>query len=141
MLSRIKKIFLNYKELKHLAYHDSLTGLLNRNWLYKNINSIHRKYVYFIDLNDLKSINKNGHTCGDNYIKSTIDSISLKKTDILIRYAGDEFILFSNELEVISTNKLYSVGFCEIKNNILDAINTADKNMIYYKNLYKNNKL
>ena len=57
MLSRIKRIFTEYKEIKYLAYHDSLTGLLNRNWLYKNIDFIDHKYVYFIDINgDRKSV-------------------------------------------------------------------------------------
>jgi len=73
--------------LKYLAYHDSLTGLLNRNWLYKNIDQIKAKYVYFIDINDLHKVNEKGHTFGDEYIKKVIATI--KHNGTLLRYAGD----------------------------------------------------
>ena len=74
------KIIKHWKELKYLAYHDSLTGLLNRNWLYKNIDQINTKYVYFIDINDLHKVNENGHTFGDEYIKVAIATIKHKGT-------------------------------------------------------------
>ena len=70
-----------YKELRYLAYHDSLTKLYNRNWLYKNIDSIKRKYVYFIDINDLHEINKAGHTFGDKHIIKCVDAIKTAKND------------------------------------------------------------
>jgi GGDEF domain-containing protein len=138
MLSRIRRIFTGYMELKHLAYHDSLTGLKNRNWLYKNINKIKLKYVYFIDINDLHKINKLGHTCGDEYIKMVVKSINCE--GVLVRYAGDEFILFSNIENVIKTNNLYSVGSSDVGFNLLDSINIADRKMIKSKLMYKKNR-
>ncbi len=133
MIKWIVKIIREYKELKYLAYHDSLTGLLNRNWLYKNINEINLRYVYFIDINDLHFINKQGHTFGDKHIKQVVKSIPVKENDILIRYAGDEFILFSNTLNPVITNTVYAVGYCIIADNIQEAINKADYNMIKSK--------
>ena len=75
MFSKIKRKYTGYKELKYLAYHDVLTGLLNRNWLWRNLNTIMHKYVYFIDINNLKEINKRGHTEGDKHIKNVISKI------------------------------------------------------------------
>jgi len=113
-----------------------LTGLLNRNWLYKNIDNIKAKYVYFIDINDLHKINEKGHTFGDEYIKEAISTI--KHNGILLRYAGDEFILFSDfKVEVIS-NKYYTVGFSEVNQNLIKAIQNADNEMLKYKKLRKN---
>jgi GGDEF domain-containing protein len=129
------KVIKRYKELEFLAYHDSLTGLLNRNWLYKNINQIKAKYVYFIDINNLHEVNKKGHTFGDEYIKKAIANI--KHNGTLLRYAGDEFILFSDYENEIITNDIFSVGFCDIKNNIIKSINEADIEMIKSKRLFK----
>ena len=135
MFSRIKNIYREYTELKYLAYHDTLTGLLNRNWLYRNIEKIKTKYVYFIDLNNLKEINKNGHTIGDEYIKNTI--LNIKHNGILVRYAGDEFILFSNHENEITTNIKYSVGYALVGESMSKSINIADNNMIKSKLNFK----
>jgi len=135
MFSRIKRIYREYKELKYLAYHDTLTGLLNRNWLYKNIDQISTKYVYFIDINDLHKVNENGHTFGDEYIKEAIATIKHKGT--LVRYAGDEFILFSNYENEVKTNTYYSVGCSIVSKSIEDSIKDSDSKMIASKNLYK----
>lgn len=138
MFSRIRNIIKEYKKIKYLAYHDSLTGLLNRNWLYENINDINYIYVYFIDINNLHEINKQGHTIGDEYIKNIVSGLVNK--GLLVRYAGDEFILFSNFENIIQNNNLYSVGYSkvykEVFNNVLMAINEADINML--KNKTKN---
>jgi len=141
------KFIREYKKLKYLAYHDSLTGLLNRNWLYQNLNTITQSYVYFIDINNLKEINKRGHTHGDEHIKEVIKEILALinyQDDILIRYAGDEFILFTNETG-LHTCKPYSVGeakiFDQIRSKpIKDAIIEADSNMIISKEEFKNKK-
>ena len=135
MFSRIKRIYREYKELKYLAYHDSLTGLLNRNWLYKNIDQIKTKYVYFIDINDLHKVNENGHTFGDEYIKKAIATI--KHNGTLLRYAGDEFILFSNFENEIYTNEYFSVGISKVNGCLIKAINFADTEMLKSKLLWK----
>ena len=129
------KIIKHWKELKYLAYHDSLTGLLNRNWLYKNIDQIKTTYVYFIDINDLHKVNENGHTFGDEYIKEAIATI--KHKGILLRYAGDEFILFSDVENEIETNKYFSVGCSVVSKSIEDSIKDSDSKMIASKKLYK----
>ena len=139
MFSRIKKAIKDFRELKYLAYHDSLTKLLNRNWIHKNLDFIRVKYqyIYFIDINDLREINKSGHTYGDEYIKKVVNSIHLYDDDILCRYAGDEFILFSNRLNAIKTNYLFAVGFFKMGDNCIESIQWADIEMIRAKNEYK----
>jgi len=134
----IKRKIAEYKELKYLAYHDISTGLLNRNWLHQNIINIKLEYVYFIDINGLHTINKQGHTFGDNHIDKCIKSITLNKGDIFIRYAGDEFILFSNIKDKIETNVLFAVGVCKFINS--NSVNIADGEMIKSKLLFKSEK-
>jgi diguanylate cyclase (GGDEF)-like protein len=134
MFSRIKNIIKNYSELKYLAYHDSLTGLLNRNWLYKNIDLIKGKYVYFIDIDNLHNINKNGHIFGDNHIIKCVENIKKTQHKYLIRYAGDEFIIISDEKINFNTNNLYTIGHAVVNKSINDAIYIADKNMLKNKN-------
>lgn len=133
------KFIKEYKELRYLAYHDSLTKLYNRNWLYKNIDKIRRKYVYFIDINDLHEINKAGHTFGDKHIIKCVYAIITAKNDYLIRYAGDEFILITDSSE-IETNELFSVGKCEVNNCLDSAINLADAEMLKSKSLWKSER-
>lgn len=135
------KFIKTYRELKWLAYHDSLTKLLNRNWLYKNINKLKFEYIYFIDINNLKEVNKQGHTFGDNYIKKFVKSVNCDKSDIFIRYAGDEFIILSNTKNKFKTNKVYSVGVSKIINDLKTSINLADTDMLKSKLLWKSNRL
>jgi diguanylate cyclase (GGDEF)-like protein len=146
--------------LKYLAYHDTLTGLLNRNWFYenadqfsKNYENISCKYVYFIDINNLGEINKReGHISGDAYIKKVIDSIRVYKgsesfiapeiyaqPEILIRYGGDEFILFSIYENRLASNEFYTVGISTMTGDILKSIHDADKLMT--ENKYKIKKI
>ena len=131
------KLIREYKELRYLAYHDPLTGLLNRNWLYKNKAKVKRKYVYFIDINNLHEVNMSGHTFGDKHIIKCVESIKTDKSDYLIRYAGDEFILLTDTTKV-QTNELFSVGMCEVYGCLTKAVNTADRRMIKSKTLWKN---
>jgi len=114
-----------------MAYHDSLTGLFNRNWLYRNASTIKNENVYFIDINGLHAINKKyGHIFGDQYILDIVKSIFLQKGDVFIRYAGDEFILFSDRTELRESD-LYSYGRSKVDPlNVLSSVNDADQDMI-----------
>jgi GGDEF domain-containing protein len=129
----------SYKQLKYLAYHDTLTGLFNRNWLHDNIDNINHKYIFFIDINNLKDVNKNGHTIGDEHIKAIVKSIKvmLSTKDIFLRYAGDEFIVFSNSKDCLTTNTFYAVGTSNLSYDKIKSIINADKNMILNKTKIK----
>ncbi|MFW5847502.1 MAG: GGDEF domain-containing protein [bacterium] len=137
MFSRIRNKLIEYKEIKYLAYHDALTGLLNRNWLFKNLHLIDKKYVYFIDINNLGEVNKLGHSFGDDYIIKCVKSIKVQPEDYLVRYAGDEFLLFTNDKNALITNKFFSVGKSRIFSSIKEAINNADYDMLKAKNKFK----
>jgi diguanylate cyclase (GGDEF)-like protein len=92
-----------YKEKDFLAKYDSLTHLYNRRYFEEKFSLIIEDAVksqenfqlVMFDIDDLKKINdSNGHLVGDEIIKKiahTIES-STRKSDILARIGGDEFI-------------------------------------------------
>ena len=94
-------------ELHHLAYHDILTGLYNRLYLYEivekelTLNSCIGA-LFFIDLDNFKFVNDTlGHNLGDELLKSIsvrLLKISSEK-NALIRLGGDEFVFFSSNLK------------------------------------------
>ncbi|WP_415888595.1 diguanylate cyclase domain-containing protein [Neptuniibacter sp. SY11_33] len=82
---------------------DTLTGLLNRRGckrlikesLMEQPNSHHA--VMLIDLDHFKPINDNyGHDAGDHVLKEVSNRFSsaLRKSDLLSRWGGDEFLIF-----------------------------------------------
>lgn len=92
------------KEMKHLATHDSLTGLPNRNLLKDRISqaiAIHQRQnkkmaVLFIDLDGFKNINDSyGHDVGDELLITLGQRLTncVRKSDTLARFGGDEFVL------------------------------------------------
>lgn len=97
-----------HEKLKYFAFHDPLTGCLNRrafeNALRQEFSRAKRHYrelsLIFMDVDKFKQINdRYGHSAGDRalvYVAETIQSLS-RDEDILARYAGDEFILILPE--------------------------------------------
>lgn len=90
--------------LKQLALIDDLTGLFNRrafmNLAEHQIKMAKRKkfniFFVFSDLDEFKNINDNfGHSEGDIVLKefSNVLKESFRESDIIARYAGDEFII------------------------------------------------
>jgi diguanylate cyclase (GGDEF)-like protein len=89
-------------ELRYLADHDSLTGLLNRRCFRGKLDryvSFSARYggqgaVMIIDIDGLKEVNdKLGHQPGDNLIRRVADILRerVRTTDIVARLSGDEF--------------------------------------------------
>lgn len=89
--------------IKHMAYHDTLTGLPNRILLFDRLNMAiavaQRKKekvgVMMIDLDRFKEINDTfGHDAGDKYLQDIAKNIEkiIRKTDTVARMGGDEFI-------------------------------------------------
>lgn len=79
---------------------DHLTRLYNRKALSRIKNNISRgSYITMIDCNQFKEINdRYGHNAGDTILMFTGDTIKngIRKTDIAIRYGGDEFLAILN---------------------------------------------
>lgn len=91
-------------KLKHLAYHDTLTGLVNRSYLKKRVNEAiqialrhgEEIAILFIDLDNFKSINDEyGHDVGDHVLKILSKRLleNVRTIDTVCRLGGDEFIV------------------------------------------------
>ena len=78
-------------------YRDPLTGIYNRRYFEDEIRDMQNPAgVAMIDLDDFKLYNDiYGHDMGDRVLKTVADAINhcIRKTDKLVRYGGDEFLL------------------------------------------------
>lgn len=78
-------------------YRDALTGVYNRRYFEEKIKNSHfAAGVAMIDLDDFKVYNDTyGHEAGDMVLDTVVQIIKkdIRKSDILIRYGGDEFLL------------------------------------------------
>lgn len=92
------------KQLEQLAFYDPLTGLFNRRYFEEQLrNEISRisRYgnescVAIMDIDFFKVINDTyGHPVGDQLLKRIALNLNrqLRKTDILSRWGGEEFII------------------------------------------------
>jgi diguanylate cyclase (GGDEF)-like protein/PAS domain S-box-containing protein len=92
------------EQIRHLAFHDALTGLPNRllfgDRLQMAINHA-RRYkqrvaVLFVDIDRFKIINDSlGHTRGDRLLQDVAERLRdcLREDDTIARFGGDEFTL------------------------------------------------
>ena len=98
--------------LKHLAQHDTLTGLGNRALLYEQLTqsmSVARSQgsqlaVMFIDLDHFKAINDTlGHAVGDELLKAVAQRLcaGVRHSDFISRLGGDEFVAVLTRIEHI----------------------------------------
>lgn len=82
-------------------YRDALTGAYNRRFYEDEVRGMkERAGVAVIDLDDFKLYNDTyGHHAGDMVLETVADIIRnfIRKSDMLIRYGGDEFLLFCRE--------------------------------------------
>ena len=78
-------------------YHDALTDSYNRRYFEDALkDKTDPAGVAVLDLDDFKLINDtNGHQAGDTALRTCVDVVraSIRKSDVLIRYGGDEFLL------------------------------------------------
>ncbi len=93
-----------HEQLKFLAFHDPLTGLLNRGVMERILEREFQRAkryqieltLIFLDLDDFKSINDTfGHDNGDRALCHLSDWLNQLKrdSDIVARFAGDEFVV------------------------------------------------
>jgi diguanylate cyclase (GGDEF)-like protein/PAS domain S-box-containing protein len=87
-------------ELRHQAYHDSLTSLPNRKLLVERLGEILRDdrtvSVLFVDLDDFKDVNDGlGHQAGDQLLVAVAERLrgAVRDNDVVARLGGDEFAI------------------------------------------------
>jgi diguanylate cyclase (GGDEF)-like protein/PAS domain S-box-containing protein len=91
-------------ELEHMARHDPLTGCLNRRAFFERLASSWEDArrnglplsVLALDVDQFKLVNDRlGHLAGDRVIKHVGETLlrSLRSSDIVGRYGGDEFLV------------------------------------------------
>lgn len=105
-LSESNKKYLELsRQLEKLVNYDALTGLPNRRLLIEKVDTAIAKYessgrvfaLVFIDIDRFKSVNDlYGHDIGDKLLQRVAEIFKscIRKTDIVTRVGGDEFILF-----------------------------------------------
>ena len=99
------------EQYKNQAHTDSLTGLYNRRYSKIFFADVLEKQaetpwcVAMLDLDNFKHINDTlGHLAGDEVLRSVSNILkkNLRKTDVLFRWGGEEFLLFLSNVELKS---------------------------------------
>ena len=148
-----------------LTKRDSLTGLLNRQAYYSDIENEPETITALIsvDMNGLKTINDNeGHNAGDLALTTLADCFlrAVKSKHRVYRVGGDEFIIVCRKVpedtvsdicarihQIVSeTRYSCSIGYCYSKGegrSVDDMLKESDKNMYSEKEQYykKNGKV
>jgi diguanylate cyclase (GGDEF)-like protein len=98
------------RQLTHIAYHDSLTGLPNRASFEESLQAgLERcakercaSAVLFIDLDNFKLINDSfGHAAGDELLRAVAGRLAraTRGGDVVARQGGDEFLILIADIE------------------------------------------
>lgn len=98
------------KQVGHLAYHDELTGLPNRNLLLDRLHQAlqqamrqHKQVLLlFIDLDRFKWINEQlGYLAGDKLLQQVATRLAanIRGADTACRYGSDEFVVMLPDIE------------------------------------------
>jgi diguanylate cyclase (GGDEF)-like protein/PAS domain S-box-containing protein len=90
--------------IHHLAHHDPLTGLLNRNAFMERLDALmdggrsddQHGALLFVDLDHFKRVNDSlGHIAGDALLQTLAQRLValLRCSDVVARFGGDEFMV------------------------------------------------
>ena len=146
-------------EYKTSTFIDALTKIYNRFYLEHNLDKLFKMYskksVVMIDIDFFKKINDTyGHQIGDEVLKFFAKFLkrNLRKNDILVRYGGEEFLIFmpnttAAEAYIVMTklkkllkedknkpvNFTFSVGISDEGDTLVEMIKIADRRLYVAK--------
>lgn len=104
------------KVIRHLAFHDALTGIQNRACFVNNVQETLQLYndeqhaLVLIDLNYFKQINDlYGHSAGDAVLQFVAVQLQFMVGDrgIVARLGGDEFVILFKNIQNEQTVAMY----------------------------------
>ncbi len=98
-------------EIRHQAYHDSLTGLPNRAYFAERLDetiALASRHGFacalmYVDLDRFKIVNDSlGHQAGDELLRVAASRLSecVRESDLLFRTGGDEFTVILSQIAV-----------------------------------------
>ena len=120
-------------QLAHAAFHDSLTGLKNRDYFLERLKETlqrtrtrqsYRSFLVYLDLDGFKTINDGlGHRLGDLVLVEIARRLErcCRPQDTLCRYGGDEFTLLLDEVQTIEQASTITQRILEELNHPLKA--------------------
>lgn len=101
-----KALKISESKIRHQSNIDSLTGLINRRYMYDILSDSTTKSptnncfaLLFLDLDEFKEVNDTlGHNVGDELLKSVAKRLRncVRPEDIVGRLGGDEFVIILN---------------------------------------------
>lgn len=111
-----KRIRESEQQFRHMALHDTLTGLASRLLLYDRLDvavEMAKRHqtglaLLMVDLDKFKTINDTfGHDVGDEVLRVTARRLleAVRKSDTVARIGGDEFIVLLSDLADAKTAK------------------------------------
>lgn len=123
-------------ELRFLADHDSLTGLLNRRRFRAELDqyvSFNARYggrgaVMVIDIDGLKEVNDRlGHQAGDRLIRRVADVLRerVRATDLVARLSGDEFAVLMPQTDTAGALQLGEDLRAQVAEGFSQGVETA----------------
>ena len=110
---------------------DFVTGAFNSRYLHERLQlEIDRSSRYghpctlaYLDIDDFKTVNDRfGHSTGDKVLRAIVDNLkrTLRKTDIVARAGGDEFVLLLPETDVEAAQTVIEKAFQNLTREMMD---------------------
>ena len=117
-------------KITHMAYHDPLTGLANRQLLVEYFHSCslendEKAAILSLDLDAFKEINDlYGHDAGDCILVEVSKRLTniTRTTDLVSRIGGDEFLILVKKFD--GTRKIVETNALTFANKIISALKT-----------------